>query len=289
MVRHGAIVGPLASDTVVPAFADTTEILNESGTLYGENTASRTMLWTFAGDTGLASSLPVTDAGAVYVASAYSHLYALDATTGATLGTYALTAPVSEPLAVGDNVLVVPTSSDIEVFGGTTPPSTTTTSTSTTTTSTSTTTTTVGTGTGTPVAPFVPSPVPPSSGTTTTTATTVAITAVAATTTTHPRSAPTSAPVPQIDIVSSKAKVANGYLPVKLACRAATCSGAVQVSMATKHKTVVLAKATYKFLGAGHTDVLQLRVTAAGAARFATTSVKDACTATVKGGLSVTR
>jgi hypothetical protein len=55
--------------------------------------------------------------------------------------------------------------------------------------------------------------------------------------------------------------------------------------MVKKQRTVILAMATYKFLGAGRTDLLQLQVTAAGSARFSRgKTVEDRCMATVHGG-----
>lgn len=78
----------------------------------------------------------------------------------------------------------------------------------------------------------------------------------------------------------------DGLLPVKLSCQVATCSGTVAVILANKHKSVVLARATYKFLAAGRTDVVQLQVTPAGSARFSGgKTVKDRCIATVDEGL----
>ncbi len=142
---------------------------------------------------------------------------------------------------------------------------------------------------GTPGPPAPPPlfPAPPSTTTTTVPTTT---TTVPPTTTTRPPSSPTSVPVPQVSIVLSKAKVVKGYLPVKLSCRVATCSGNVTVIMVKKHKAVVLAGATYKFLGAGRTDVVQLQVTEAGSARFSGgKTVKDRCIATVQGGLSAVK
>ena len=126
--------------------------------------------------------------------------------------------------------------------------------------------------------------------TTTTTGATTTTTLAPTTTTTLPPSSPTSVPVPQVSIVSTKAKVVDGDLPVKLSCRVATCSGTVTVILVKGHKTVVLAGAAYKFLGAGRTDVLQLQVTAAGSARFSPgKTVKDRCIATVHGGLPVVK
>jgi hypothetical protein len=62
------------------------------------------------------------------------------------------------------------------------------------------------------------------------------------------------------------------------------------VFMVKGHKTVVIAEATYKLLGAGRTAVVQLRVTAAGAARLSDgKTVEDTCTATARGGLPATR
>jgi len=91
--------------------------------------------------------------------------------------------------------------------------------------------------------------------------------------------------VPQISIVSPKTKVTDGDLPVKLSCQVATCSGTVTVIMVKKHRTVVLAVASYKFLAAGRTDVLQLQVTGAGSARFSSgRTVRDRCIAAVHGG-----
>lgn len=125
-----------------------------------------------------------------------------------------------------------------------------------------------------------PPPAPPQ--TTTTTAATTTTTSAPMTTTTRP--APPGVPV--LSIVSSKAKVVNGLLPVKLSCRVATCSGSVTVILAQKHKTVILAGAAYKFLAAGQSDVVQLHVTVAGAARFSGgKTVKDRCVATVQRGL----
>lgn len=141
----------------------------------------------------------------------------------------------------------------------------------------------------------VSQPSPPSFGgsppapTTTTTVPTTSTT-LPTTTTTRPPSSPTSVPAPQIGIVSSKAKVVNGHLPVELSCRVATCSGTVTIFMVKKQKTVILAGATYKFLGAGRADILQLQVTVAGAARFSRgKTVKDRCIATVHGGLILGR
>ena len=139
-----------------------------------------------------------------------------------------------------------------------------------------------------PVAPGPPAapPIAPTPPSTTTTTVATTTTTLAPTTTTRPPSSPTSVPVPQISIVSSKAKVMNGHLPVKLSCQVATCSGTVTVIMVKKHKAVVLAGATYKFLAAGRTDVLQLQVTEAGSARFSGgKTVRDRCIATVHGGL----
>ena len=139
-----------------------------------------------------------------------------------------------------------------------------------------------------PVAPGPPAVPPiaitPPSTTTTTVATTTPTSAP--TTTTRPPSSATSVPVPQISIVSSETKVMNGHLPVKLSCRVGTCSGTVTVILVKGHQAVVLAGATYKFLAAGRTDVVQLRVTGAGSARFSGgKTVKDRCIATAHGGL----
>ncbi len=138
-----------------------------------------------------------------------------------------------------------------------------------------------------PVVPAPPAlpPVAPTPPVTTTTTVATTTTTLAATTTTRPPSPPTSAPVPQISIVSPKTKVTDGDLPVKLSCQVATCSGTVTVIMVKKHRTVVLAVASYKFLAAGRTDVLQLQVTGAGSARFSSgRTVRDRCIAAVHGG-----
>jgi outer membrane protein assembly factor BamB len=117
--KTGGLIAPLDSSTIPPAFSGSTAILNENGTLNAEDLQTRQVVWTFAGDGDLGGNLPVTDAGTVYVASNGNHLYALDAATGGLLGTYSLAAAPSQSLAVGDDVLVVPTSSDVEVFGHT--------------------------------------------------------------------------------------------------------------------------------------------------------------------------
>ncbi len=139
---------------------------------------------------------------------------------------------------------------------------------------------------GPPAPPVVPPIlVPARSPTTTTTATTT--TTLAATTTTGPPPSPPRASVPQIIILSSRAKVVMGDLPVKLSCQVATCSGTVTVILVRKHKAVVLAVAPYRSLGVGRTDVLQLAVTGAGSARFSgRKTVEDRCVASVNGGLA---
>ena len=127
---------------------------------------------------------------------------------------------------------------------------------------------------------------PPAPTTTTTTTTTT----LATTTTTRPPPSPTRVRTPQVRIVSSKAKMLKSHLPVELSCRVATCKGTVAIFMVKKGKTVILAGATYRFLGAGRTAVVQLQVTVAGAARFSggkTANVR--CIATVHGGLPAMR
>jgi hypothetical protein len=127
---------------------------------------------------------------------------------------------------------------------------------------------------------------PPAPTTTTSTTTTT----LATTTTTRPSTSAKSVRAPQVSIVSSKAKVLNSHLPVELSCRVATCSGTITILMVEKHKTVILAEATYRFLGAGRTAVVQLQVTLAGAARFSGgKTVNNTCIATLHGGLPATR
>jgi outer membrane protein assembly factor BamB len=85
--------------------------------LTGEVAATNTVLWSFAGDGGLAPQLPVSAGPIAYAASTGGHLYALKAATGKVLATETLAAGVNAPLAMGDGVLVVPTTAGIEVFG----------------------------------------------------------------------------------------------------------------------------------------------------------------------------
>ena len=46
---NGKVESALASDTVIPSFTSTgVEVINESGTLTGENPSTRTVKWTLA-------------------------------------------------------------------------------------------------------------------------------------------------------------------------------------------------------------------------------------------------
>jgi outer membrane protein assembly factor BamB len=117
--KTGSLIAPLDASNIAPAFSGSTAILNENGTLNAEDLRTRQAIWTFAGDGELGGNLPVTDNGTVYVASNGGRLYALNAATGSLLGTYTAGAAPVQPLAVGDDVLVVPTGGAVAVFGHT--------------------------------------------------------------------------------------------------------------------------------------------------------------------------
>ena len=196
----------------------------------------------------------------------------------------------------------------------TTSTSTSTTSTSTSTTSTSTSTTSASTTTTLTATPpaggggGAGGGVPPASLTTTssstttttgaTTTTTVATRATNGTTTTTP-----APPIPHIAIVSSSATVLDGYLPIKLSCQDAACSGHVEVigvvavkvrkgkKTTSENNTVVFGNARYS-IGEGKRATVEVKLDSAGEGRFAhakTDPVKAHAYVTVRGGTAATK
>jgi len=69
---------------------------------------------------------------------------------------------------------------------------------------------------------------------------------------------------PRVVVVSSAATVSGGYVPVKLSCRNAPCSGNAELVK----RAVVLAKATYS-ISMGATATVKLKLTQAGSKTFA--------------------
>jgi hypothetical protein len=137
-----------------------------------------------------------------------------------------------------------------------------------------------------------------------TTTSSLPTTAVAATTsTTATTTTTTAAPAPRISIVTYSAAASGGYLPVKLSCRGAPCTGTAEVTgrvavkthkgkkTVWKNETAVLAKTPYA-IEMGQTATVELKVTATGSAVFADAKakpVRENGSATVRGGGVVTK
>jgi outer membrane protein assembly factor BamB len=114
---NGMEVAPFSA-TFIPAFSGHAGFFLVETGLQALDTATRTVLWTFAGD-GALDSAPLVVNGTVYVGSSNGALYGLDPTTGATRWSdtlpWAVTAGgesgLVQPTAgmgAGNNALVVP-------------------------------------------------------------------------------------------------------------------------------------------------------------------------------------
>jgi outer membrane protein assembly factor BamB len=122
--KTGAQVGEFDSDRP-PAFAKNLGIYLQTGTLRGVDTPSGTVLWSFAGDGGLASA-PVVVNRTIYIGSSSGILYGLNF-RGREIWSTQVGAPIPAPdeqnatlttgLGAGDGLLVVPTGSMIAAYG----------------------------------------------------------------------------------------------------------------------------------------------------------------------------
>lgn len=94
---------------------------------------------------------------------------------------------------------------------------------------------------------------------------------------------------PTLRISSKKAKATKKVVPLTLRCTNAACKGKVALSKTIKHKSKLLASASYS-IKTGTTATVRLKLTAAGKKAFKHAKkhhVKVLATATVKGGKSV--
>jgi hypothetical protein len=92
---------------------------------------------------------------------------------------------------------------------------------------------------------------------------------------------------PRVVVVSSSATVKEGYIPVKLSCKNAPCSGTAELVK----REVVLAKTSYS-IGRGTTATVELRLTQAGSKTFADASqhpIAKKLLVTARGGKVTTR
>ncbi|MBV9009848.1 MAG: PQQ-binding-like beta-propeller repeat protein [Verrucomicrobia bacterium] len=120
---NGANVGSFASDRL-PAFIDNLAVYSSSGTLTGVDIPTGQVLWSFAGDGGL-NSAPLIANGTIYIGSTSGLLYGLDL-QGKQIWSTQVGAPIPAPdeqnatlttgLGAGDGLLVVPTSSTLNVY-----------------------------------------------------------------------------------------------------------------------------------------------------------------------------
>jgi hypothetical protein len=92
---------------------------------------------------------------------------------------------------------------------------------------------------------------------------------------------------PRVVIVSSSATINGSFLPVKLSCKYAPCSGTAELVT----RAVVLAKASYSMAG-GTSATVELRLTRAGAKTFADASqhpLAKKLLASARGGKRITK
>ncbi|HVQ88725.1 MAG TPA: PQQ-binding-like beta-propeller repeat protein [Actinomycetes bacterium] len=121
----GERAGAFDSDTT-PAFRNDTGFLMQNGTLTSIDAASRTVLWSQAGD-GTLVSAPVISGRVAYVGAASGKVYGFDVFDGQLRWTGSVGAPVQTPdehnagqlqaLAIGDGILAVPARHRLSVFG----------------------------------------------------------------------------------------------------------------------------------------------------------------------------
>jgi outer membrane protein assembly factor BamB len=115
--KTGTKAGNFAAGPI-PAFSATVGYFQADGTLSAIDQTSHTTLWTFTGDGKLVSAPIVVD-GAVIIGSSSGTVYALNATTGATLWSASAGAAINGPdeqnigqpltgFGVGDGYLIVP-------------------------------------------------------------------------------------------------------------------------------------------------------------------------------------
>ena len=126
----GALLGTFPAGPP-PAFSGSTGFFLTGSILKARDAYSGAVRWSFTGD-GTLSSAPIVVNGYVYIGSSSGKVYALDASTGASVWTGNLGAvvqttesPVSRPhtgLAAGDGLVVVPASSVLVAYQSSTQP-----------------------------------------------------------------------------------------------------------------------------------------------------------------------
>lgn len=104
--------------------------------------------------------------------------------------------------------------------------------------------------------------------------------------------APPPAPKPVVTITTSKTKATAKKVTLTLKCAKAKCSGKVTLTRKAKKKTVKLASASYS-IGAGKSQAVRLKLTAAGKSAFKKATKKKpvvtTAKATVSKGRAITR
>jgi outer membrane protein assembly factor BamB len=124
--ESGQVLGAFSA-SAPPAISTSTVFTLNNSTLQGTALSNNQILWSFAGD-GTLLTAPIAVNNFVFVGSSSGNLYALDATTGASLWTRNLGAAIAGPatggsatqgatgLSAGDGLLIVPAGNTVNAF-----------------------------------------------------------------------------------------------------------------------------------------------------------------------------
>ncbi len=121
VAETGALLGAFAS-SALPAVSPTSAYNLYNGTLQSTSLINNQVNWSFAGD-GQLSTAPIVVNNFLFIGSSSGNLYALNATSGAVLGSINLGAAIAQGsyqgttgLSAGDGLLVVPAGNTVNAF-----------------------------------------------------------------------------------------------------------------------------------------------------------------------------